>query len=307
MNHDPFLPMGTLAQAADQVTIGTAIAVAFARSPATLAYIGQDLQELTQGPFVLGLGSQVRAHITRRFAMPWSHPAARMREMIQAIHAFWDALEAGTRINFQGDFYSHTLLTPEFSPGPSQDPRAPIYLGAFGKRMTEVAGECADGIFVHSCTTESYLRDITLPALEESIAKAGRKKGDVTVAGLPFLVTGSSEEEFAASKEAIRKRVAWYGSTPAYHPVLELHGWSDLGAELHKLSRSGEPDFVDQMSGLVDDEVLGTFAVIAEPGQLASAVESRFHGCFDRIRLNYLRITDDQLRTLIADLQSGQA
>src|SRR5688500_1849130 len=179
--HDPFLPLLLAAQETERVELGTGIAVAFARNPMTLAHIAWDLQAASQGRFILGLGSQIKPHITKRFSMPWSSPAARMREMILAIRAIWAAWNDGTKLDFQGDFYTHTLMTPFFNPGPNPHGNAKIFLAGVGEKMTEAAGEVADGFLCHGFTTERYLREITLPALERGAARAGRPVDQIEV------------------------------------------------------------------------------------------------------------------------------
>src|ERR1035437_1422792 len=233
--HDPFLPLAIAAQATEHLELGTAIAVAFARNPMNLAVVANDLQALSHGRFMLGLGSQIKPHITKRYSMPWSHPAARMREMLLAIRAIWDCWANGTKLDFRGDFYTHTLMTPFFSPGPNPHGNPKIVLAAVGELMTEVAGEAGDGMIVHGFTTERYLREVTIPALERGAAKAGKTRADLTVAYPGFVVTGEGEQ-LEAAKTATKRQIAFYGSTPAYRPVLALHGWGEVGDELNAMS-----------------------------------------------------------------------
>ncbi|HLU59083.1 MAG TPA: TIGR03617 family F420-dependent LLM class oxidoreductase [Pseudonocardia sp.] len=280
--HDPFLPLMPVAEHTSRVAVGTAIAVAFARNPMTTAYLANDLQLHSEGRFVLGLGSQVKPHIERRFAMPWSHPARRMREYVQALRAIWTAWNAGERLAFRGEFYSHTLMTPFFSPGPNPYGPPAVYLAAVGDLMTRVAGEVCDGLMPHPFTTERYLREQTLPVVEEGLAASGRTRADFTIAFSGLVVTGTTEEEMAAAARAVREQIAFYGSTPAYRRVLDLHGWGELGVELNRLSRSTDDDRWRRMGELVDDEVLGTFAVVAEPDRLGEAILQRFGGLVDR-------------------------
>ena len=280
--HDPFLPLMPVAEHTSRVAVGTAIAVAFARSPMTTAYVAHDLQVHSQGRFLLGLGSQVKPHIERRFAMPWSHPARRMREYVQALRAIWSAWETGERLAFRGEFYSHTLMTPFFTPAPSPYGPPAVYLAAVGDLMTRVAGEVCDGLLPHAFTTVRYLREHTLPVLEEGLAAGGRTRADVTIAFSGFVVSGRTEEEMAVAARGVREQIAFYGSTPAYRPVLELHGWGELGVELNRLSRGSDPDRWRQMGELVDDEVLAEFAVVAEPDRLGDALLARFGGLVDR-------------------------
>jgi probable F420-dependent oxidoreductase len=280
--HDPFLPLMPVAEHTSRVALGTAIAVAFARSPMTTAYAAHDLQVHSKGRFLLGLGSQVKPHIERRFAMPWGQPARRMREYVQALRAIWTAWNEGERLAFRGEFYSHTLMTPFFSPPPSPYGPPAVYLAAVGDRMTRTAGEVCDGLLPHPFTTERYLREHTLPVLEEGIAASGRSRADVAIAFSGFVVSGTTEEEMAAAARGVREQIAFYGSTPAYRTVLDLHGWGELGIELNRLSRGTDADRWQRMGELVDDEVLNTFAVVAEPDRLGEAVLTRFGGLVDR-------------------------
>jgi probable F420-dependent oxidoreductase len=282
--HDPFLPLPVAALAAERAELGTSIAVAFARTPMTVAYTAHDLQTYSQGRFLLGLGSQVKPHIERRFGMPWSHPAARMREFIMALHAIWDSWETGAPLGFRGDFYQHTLMTPFFSPPRTGYPRPKVILAAVGSEMSRVASEVADGIFLHGFTTERYIREVTLPAVETGLTTSGRSRAQFQVVHLALVATGRTEEEAKVAEQAVRKQIAFYGSTPAYKGVLELHGWGELAGELHALSRSSRDDKWEVMAGLVDDEALRTFAVVAEPGQVAAELLHRFGDLADRLK-----------------------
>ena len=278
-NHDPFLPIAVGAAATERLEFGTGIAVAFARNPMTLAVLANDLQLLTKGRFMLGMGSQIKPHITKRFSMPWSHPAPRMRELILAIRAIWKTWETGEKLAFRGEFYTHTLMTPFFDPGPNPYGNPKILLAAVGELMTEVAGEVGDGFLVHGFSTEKYLREVSLPALERGAAKGGKTRADLTVSYPGFVVTGPDEESMARAAKGVREQIAFYGSTPAYRPVLELHGWGDLQPELNTLSKRGE--WV-QMGELIDDDVLNAFAVVAPLDQVAAEVRRRFEGLVDR-------------------------
>jgi probable F420-dependent oxidoreductase len=282
VDHDPFLPLLTAAQATDRLQIGTAIAVAFARSPMTLAMTAYDLQQYSQGRFVLGLGTQIKPHIERRFSMPWSAPVARMREFVGALRAIWSAWQDGTRLRFEGEFYRHTLMTPMFAPDPHPWGPPPVYLAAVGPAMTRLVGEVGDGLLVHGFTTERYLRERTLPALEEGLTASGRARADVAVTLPGLVVAGRTDDERAEAAAAVKATIAFYGSTPAYRPVLELHGWESLADELHALSVSRREDKWTAMRDLVDDEVLGTFAVVAEPEDVAAQVRDRYSGLVDR-------------------------
>jgi probable F420-dependent oxidoreductase len=280
--HDPFLPLVAAAQATSTLQLGTAITVAFARNPMSLAYTAYDLQTLTEGRFLLGLGSQIRPHIERRFDMPWSRPAARMREFIEAMRAIWTAWATGERLDFRGDFYSHTLMTPFFAPPPSPYGPPPVYLAAVGDHMTEVAGAVCDGLLPHPFTTARYLRERTLPAVERGLASSGRslEKFSISLSGL--VATGRTEEEMAQAIHGVKQQIAFYGSTPAYYPVLELHGWDDLGPQLNFLSRSDSPDRWTRMAALIDDDILTEFAIVAEPDCVGSAITERYGDLVDR-------------------------
>ena len=279
VTHDPFTALTLAAVATERIELGTAIAVAFARNPMSLAVQANDVQLLSGGRLLLGLGSQVRAHITRRFSMPWSHPAPRMREYVQALHAIWDCWNTGARLNFRGDFYQHTVMTPFFSPGPNPWGRPRVLLAGVGEAMTRVAGEVADGFLCHGFTTERYLREVTLPALR---AGRGGSLDGFTVSGLPFVVTGRTEQELAAACAGVRGQIAFYGSTPAYRGVLELHGWGELHERLHELSVSGG---WDRMAELIDDEVLAAFAVVGEPDAVVAELLRRYGDVMDRMTL----------------------
>ncbi len=278
-NHDPFLPIAVGAAATEKLEFGTGIAVAFARNPMTLAVLANDLQLLTKGRFMLGMGSQIKPHITKRFSMPWSHPAPRMRELILAIRAIWKTWETGEPLAFRGEFYTHTLMTPFFNPGPNPFGNPKILLAAVGELMTEVAGEVGDGFLVHGFSTERYLREVSLPALERGAAKAGKTRLDLTVSYPGFVVTGPDEQSMEAAAKGVREQIAFYGSTPAYRPVLDLHGWGDLQPELNTLSKRGE--WV-KMGELIDDDILNAFAVVAPLDQVATEVRNRFEGLVDR-------------------------
>lgn len=274
--HDPFLPLVAAAQQTSSLQLGTAITVAFARNPMSLAYTAYDLQTLSGGRFLLGLGSQVRPHIERRFGMPWSQPAARMREFVEAMRAIWAAWSTGDRLNFRGQFYNHTLMTPFFSPPPSPWGPPPVYLAAVGDHMTEVAGEVCDGFLPHPFTTVEYMAERTLPALKRGLAKSGRDLDQFSISVSGMVASGRTEEQMANAISRVRERIAFYGSTPAYHPVLQQHGWDELGAELNRLSRSDSPNRWTQMGELIDDEVLHAFAIVAEPERVGAAIGDRY-------------------------------
>jgi len=276
--HDPLLILAAAAPATERLELGTGIVVAFGRSPMITATMANDVQLLSKGRLMLGLGSQIKPHIEKRYSMPWSHPAARMREYILALHAIWASWNDGTKLDFRGDFYTHTLMTPFFSPGVNPYGPPKVFLAAVGELMTEVAGEVADGMLVHGFTTEQYLREKTMPALERGMARGGRSRESFQVSYPGFVVTGNEAEREAAAM-MVKGQIAFYGSTPAYRPVLDLHGWGDLQPELNGLSKRGE---WAQMAALISDEVLDAFAVTAEPGDVAGRVRERFGDLIDR-------------------------
>lgn len=281
--HDPFFPLLLAAEHTEKLEVGTSIAVAFARNPMTLANIGWDLQSYSKGRFMLGLGSQIKPHITKRFSMEWSHPAARMREMIMAIRAIWDTWLNGTPLDFRGDFYTHTLMTPFFTPDAAEmAPYGPpkIYLAGVGELMTEVAGEVCDGFLCHGFTTEKYLREVTIPALARGRAKAGKTMEGFEIVGPSFVVTGTNEKEMDAAATGTRRQIAFYGSTPAYRGVLDIHGWGGLQDELNTLSKQGK---WAEMGDLITDDILNTFAVVAEPEKVAPELISRYGDVISRI------------------------
>lgn len=288
--HDPLLQCALAGQVAGQLQIGTAITVAFPRSPMHLAYAAHDLHAQTGGRFVLGLGSQIRPHIEKRFSTSWSRPAARMREYVLALRAIWDAWRTGERLAFRGEFYRHTLMTPFFTPPDHGHPPPAVWLAAVGPLMTRVTGEVADGLLVHAFTTPRYLEQRTLPNLAEGAAGAGRTRDDIEVSLPVFVVTGRDEQQRAACREMVSGQLAFYGSTPAYRQVLELHGWGDLHEQLHALSTS---DGWERMPQLITDEVLETFAVVAEPGEVGAAIVERYGDLADRVSLATSHTFDD--------------
>jgi probable F420-dependent oxidoreductase len=280
VQHDPFPLLAVAASRTDKLELGTAIAVTFARNPMSLAVVANDLALYSQGRFLLGVGSQVKAHITKRFSMPWSAPADRMREYLLAMRAIWHSWASGEPLRFVGEFYTHTLMTPFFNPGPNPYGNPPIILAGVGPRMTEVAGEVADGFFLHGFTTERYLREVTVPALTKGRATAG--KDDLSgfeVIGMPFIVTGTDDEQMKAADAAVRRQIAFYGSTPAYRPVLELHGWGDLGGELNAMSKRGE---WEAMGRRITDEMLHEFAIVAPADQVADQLLAMYGDVFTR-------------------------
>jgi probable F420-dependent oxidoreductase len=300
-SYDPFLPALVALEHTERLEVGTSIAVAFARTPMTLAMTANDLQRFSKGRFILGLGSQIKPHIERRFSMPWSRPAARMREFVLAMRAIWDAWNNGTKLDFRGDFYTHTLMTPFFASTPHEYGQPKVFLAGVGERMTDVVGEVADGLILHPFTTERYVREITLPSLQEGFAAGGRARSDFEVSGPLFVVTGTNDEELEQAAKATKQQIAFYGSTPGYRGVLDLHGWGDLGEQLNTMSKRGE--WV-AMGELITDEMLDAFAVVAPPDDVASVLLQRFGDLVDRISFNTLYQMDpDVTATIVAGLR----
>jgi probable F420-dependent oxidoreductase len=279
-SHDPFFPLLLAAESTDTIELGTGIAVAFARSPMTTAMTANDLQLASKGRFLLGLGSQIKPHIEKRFSMPWSHPAPRMREFVLAMRAIWDSWNNGSKLDFRGEFYSHTLMTPFFNPGPNPYGPPKVFLAAVGEKMTEVCGEVCDGMLVHGFSTERYIREITLPALERGFKAANRDRSEFQLSIPAFVVTGATDEDTARADAAVRNQIAFYGSTPAYKGVLELHGWNELQPKLNALSKEGK---WAEMGQSISDDVLDAFAVVTPPDKVAAGLRGRFGDVLDRI------------------------
>ncbi len=299
-SHEPLLSCVAAGAATRRIDVGTAIAVAFPRSPMHVAYAAHDLQALTRGRFVLGLGSQVKAHIEKRFAAVWSQPAERMREFVLALRAIWSTWQTGQRLAFRGEFYRHTLMSPFFSPEDHGFGPPRVWLAAVGPRMTEIAGEVTDGLLCHGFTTDRYLTEVTIPRLLDGARRAGKQRGDLEVSLPVFVVTGRDDEEVAAVDDMVRGQIAFYGSTPAYRPVLELHGWQELHEQLHAASLRGD---WAAMAGMIDDDVLHTFAVVAPPDEVGSLIRQRYAGVVDRVTLyTSFRFEGESLERLLADV-----
>jgi len=289
-SHDPFLPLLLAAEHTSRLELGTNIAVAFARNPMTVANVGWDLQGYSQGRFILGLGTQIQPHIEKRFSMPWSHPARRMREFVAALHAIWSAWQDGTRLRFEGEFYTHKIMTPMFTPESHAYPAPKIFLAAVGEAMTEMCGEVADGHLGHPMISRRYLTEVTMPVLLRGLQRSGRNRGDFEVSAEVMVATGADDDELATAIAATRKQIAFYGSTPAYRKVLDLHGWGDLHTELNRLSKEGE---WEAMGSLIDDDILGAFAVVGPVHQVGAALRSRCEGVVDRVQPIFYSASQD--------------
>jgi len=278
VNCDPFLPLAIAAEHTERIELMTSIAVAFARNPMAMAQVGHDLNAQSGGRMILGLGSQIRPHITNRFSMPWSKPAARMREFVSAMRAIWSAWYEGERLDFRGEFYRHTLMTPMFVPPVLEYGPPRVMVAAVGPLMTRAAAEVADGVVAHGFTTRRYFEEVTLPAVDEGLAKAGRSREGFEMTAPAFVVSGVDEESLDSAKRGMRQQIAFYGSTPAYRPVLELHGWGEVGDELNRMSKRGQ--WVE-MGDRISDEMLETFAIVGLADEIASKMKERWGGLLD--------------------------
>ncbi len=284
VDRDAFMPLPVVADHTGEVELGTRIATAFTRSPMVLAQQAWDLQRVSDGRFVLGLGTQVKAHNERRFSVEWGQPTQRLREVVESVRHIWRYWQGEIEeFGYDGEFYSFSLMTTAFNPGSVEGGLPPVYLAAVNEGNVRLAGELADGVCVHPFCTPRYLEERMVPWLEESAEEHGRGLDDVTVSASPFVVTGTSEKQMTARREMARMRVAFYASTPAYKPVMQLHGWEDVGRRLWELSREGD---WTAMAGLVDDEMLAEFAVEASPEDVADAVLDRWGGHVDRVALD---------------------
>ncbi len=275
--HDPFLPCTLIAEHTSKLNFGTAIAVSFVRSPTTIAYTAWDLAAQSNGRFILGLGTQVKAHIERRFGMPWPESVTgKLREQIQAIRALWDTWQNGTKLNFRGEYYKLTLMSPFFNPGKIEHPHIPIYIAGMNTGLAKLAGELGEGFHVHPFNSPRYLREVILPAIEEGSKKTHRNRQDVTISVTPFVATSAEEENFA------RTQISFYASTPSYRSVMDFHGWGGTAEKLSAHAAKGE---WTEMPTLISDEMLNEFCLITTPKKLADELKTRYDGIADRLAL----------------------
>ena len=301
--HDPLLPLALAAAATTRVTLEPRVAIAFPRSPMVFAYAAMDLQRLSGGRFRLGLGTQVKGHIERRFSAQWAAPGPRLREYVQSLHAIWDAWQHGSRLAYHGEHYNFSLMTPFFSPGPSEQPRPPVFISAVNAYNCRVAGEVCDGLSLHPLLSPEFLRQRVLPAVDAGAARAGRDRRAVNLSGSGFIITGPNRAAIRERQQAARRQIAFYASTRSYATVLETHGIQDIGARLHEMSLKGQ---WDEMSGLITDDILDKFALSVEYDEVAAAVKERYGGLLDEVVFGMpLSGADDerQLRKIIAALQ----
>ena len=301
--HDPFVQIALAAGSTRKIELGTSIALAFTRSPTTLAYTAWDLQSVSKGRFILGLGSQVKGHIERRFGMRWEPPAPKMKDVVLALRSVWGSWQTGTRLDYNGRFFRLDLMTPFFTPGPIEHPAIPVYIAAVNEGMCRVGGMVADGIHVHPLHTAKYLREVVLPAIAEGASKASRKKEDISVAASVFAAVGGNESEVEAVKEAMRQQIAFYASTRSYKKVLELHGWGDIGERLRSLSLKGE---WGAMGREVTDDMLDEFVVQGSWSEIGSIVGKKYGGMIDRVRMYVPFDGDEKWRTLVNGFRAGR-
>jgi probable F420-dependent oxidoreductase len=278
--HNPFLPLAVAATTTQRLQLGTAIAVAFPRSPTVLAHIAWDLQANSHGRFILGLGTQVKGHNERRFGVKWEAPAKKLREMIVAMRAIWDCWQNGTPLNFTGEFYCLTLMTPFFSPKPMAYPRPPIYIAGVNPLMCRLAGELCEGFHVHPLHSVKYLQQHVLPNIMQGAAKTGRSRHDIALVSAVFVITGDSAQELAEVRDKVRMQIAFYASTRSYWPVLETHGWGDVGRQLNRMAAQGD---WHGMARAITDEMLDVYAVTGTPDEIPAMLRARYDGLLDRI------------------------
>lgn len=294
--HNPFLPLTHAAGATSRINIGTAVAIAFPRSPMVTAQIAWDLAAQSKGRFLLGLGTQVKQHITKRFGMDWTPPVPRLREYIEAMRAIWASFQTGTPLRYVGEQYKLTLLTPFFSPGAISDPDIPIYIAGVNDGLCRLAGELCQGFHVHPFHTLRYLNELIIPSIEQGAAKAGRSRSDVALSCAIFVVTGHNQEDIKNNSVYVRSQIAFYASTPSYSSVMEMHGWMDLHERLNLMSREGR---WYEMGDLISDDMLNAFAVVAPVDELALAVKARYAGLLDRIGYYFPFIPDEVDKAIV--------
>lgn len=282
-SNDGFLPHTLAAEHTDDVLMGTRIALSFTRSPMVLAQLAWDLADYSDGRFVLGLGTQVKGHNERRFSVEWDSPGPRLQEVVESIRHIWDVFQGEVDdLNYEGEFYSFSLMTPHFNPGPIDHPEVPIYLAGVNEYNLRLAGELADGLSTHPFTSQRYLDEVIRPHLETGAQRGDRSVEAVDVLHSPLVITGETDEERQNERERIRRRVAFYGSTRTYHDVLDVHGWKETGDRLHELSKK---QAWDEMADLVTDEMLRTFSIEAPPKEIVDAVQEHYGGSVDRVVL----------------------
>ncbi len=278
--HDPFLPLALAAEHTRRLSLGTAIALAFPRSPAVLAYTAWDLARFSQGRFILGLGTQVKAHNERRLGVKWEQPVEKLREVILALRAFWDCWQNGTRLNFRGEFFKLTLMSPFFNPGPHDYPDIPIYIAGVNARMCRLAGELCQGLHVHPLHTVRYLQTQIWPNIEAGLSESGRSRTDIQLASTVFVIPTDDPRQAAEVEQQVRRQIAFYASTPTYRPVLALHGWEAIGDRLGALAVRRR---WDEMARLIPDDMLAEFAVSGPWAGLPALLRQKYGDLLDRV------------------------
>src|ERR671912_2934096 len=288
--HDAFLPLAIAANETHQIELGPSVAIAFPPSPMETAQTSWDLQALSGGRFVLGPGTQVKAHIPRRFSMPWDRPAARLREYILALRAIWESFQTEGPLEFEGEFYRHTLMSSFFNPGPIEHPEIPLYIAGVNTRLAELAGELCEGFHVHPFHSPEYVRRTVIPAIAEGARQANRDLDQVTLATSAFVITVENRESATEQRESVRAQISFYASTPTYFTVLEAHGWEDVGERLSTMAREKK---WREMPAIITDEMLAAFAIEAAPDEIGPALRERYEGLIDRVAL-YLPFVPDE-------------
>jgi probable F420-dependent oxidoreductase len=278
--HEPFLPLVLAAEHSRRLNVGTSIAVAFARSPAILASIGWDLARFSEGRFILGLGTQVKGHNERRFGVKWDKPVEKMREVILAVRAIWDCWQNGTRLNFQGEYFKLTLMTPFFSPAPHDHHRIPIFVAGVNRRMCQLGGELCEGFHVHPLHSARYIREIVLPNIEQGLRKAGRRRGDIELSSSIFVIPTDDPKEAASYDAEVRQQISFYASTPPYRPVFDLEGWGDVADKLKAFAATGR---WAEMPALITDEMVDRLALRGTWTELPAKVLAKYSGLLDRV------------------------
>jgi len=302
--HDPMLPLLMAASTTSKVTLETRVTIAFPRSPMVLAYSARDLQDFSGGRFRLGLGTQVKGHIQRRFSTEWDAPGPRMREYVQSLHAIWGAWQTGERLEYHGEYYNFSLMTPFFSPGRSEQPEPPVFISAVNPYNCRVAGEVCEGVALHPLTTPKYLKEVIKPNIANGAARSGRDPKSVNLSNSSFVITGPNQAAINANKEAVKKQIAFYCSTRSYSKILDVQGFQDLGVWLHEMSLKQQ---WDQMAELITDEILDTFTVVGGYSEIPGLMKERFDGILDEVVLNAIgpgSQDEDEVKKAIEGLQS---
>jgi probable F420-dependent oxidoreductase len=301
--HNPFLPLMLVAEHTTQMQFATSVAIAFPRVPHITANLAWDLQKYSGGRFVLGLGTQVKGHNERRFSVPWAPPGPHLRDYIQCVRAIWDSWQNGTRPDYEGEYYQYKLTSPFFNPGPIEHPDIKVIVSAVNPFNARLAGEVCDGIAIHGFSTFKYIREVLIPAVHEGARRAGKNPTDLQIRGGGMLATGRNDEEVAAARQTVRRRISFYGSTRSYSNVLKLHGWDDEAAHLHRLSIDGK---WDEMVDVVTDEMIEEFAVVGTWDVISGKIHEKYAGINTQIGFAADPQNPDeeaQVKEILADLK----